>query len=113
MLQIFVICTSFIFVTFNQYSIYGGTSFFAIILSQFFKNTCKIGCIRLANIHKKLVLFIFHKIVKNFTHICEKILQTCVKLGKSCLVGLGPGQSHCKPTIIINDGAWLNGEIAS
>jgi hypothetical protein len=32
---------------------------------------------------------IFHKFVRNFTHICKKILQICVKLGKSCLVGLG------------------------
>jgi hypothetical protein len=28
--------------------------------------------------------FIFHKCVKNVTHICKK----CVKLGKLCLVGL-------------------------
>jgi hypothetical protein len=39
---------------------------------------------------KNLVGFIFHKFVRNFTHICEKILQICVKLGKLCLVGLGP-----------------------
>jgi hypothetical protein len=35
-----------------------------------------------------MVGFIFHKFVRNFTRICEKILQICVKLGKSCLVGL-------------------------
>jgi hypothetical protein len=40
-----------------------------------------------------MVGFIFHKFVRKFTHICEKILQVCVKLGKLCLVGLGPGMS--------------------
>jgi hypothetical protein len=45
----------------------------------------------LTNIHKNFVGLIFHKFVRNFTHICEKILQICVKLGKSCLVGSGPG----------------------
>jgi hypothetical protein len=46
----------------------------------------------LTNIHKTLVGFVFHKFVRNFTHICKKILQICVKFGKLCLVGLGPGQ---------------------
>jgi hypothetical protein len=45
----------------------------------------------LTNIHKNLVGFVFHKFVRIFTHICEKSVQICVKLGKLCLVGLGPG----------------------
>jgi hypothetical protein len=45
----------------------------------------------LTNIHKNLVGFIIHKFVRIFTHICEKILEICVKLGKSCFVGSGPG----------------------
>jgi hypothetical protein len=60
---------------------------FSIILSHFINNTCRI---RLTNIYKILVGFFFNKFVKNFTHICKKILQVCVKLWKSYLVGLVP-----------------------
>jgi uncharacterized protein YhhL (DUF1145 family) len=59
-------------------------------------NTCKIGKIKLTNINKNLVGFIFHKFVRNVTHFFEKILQICVKLGKSCLVGLAPGVHSIK-----------------
>jgi trehalose-6-phosphate synthase len=45
----------------------------------------------LTKMHKNLVGFIFHRYVRNFTHICKKILQICVELGKSGFVGLGPG----------------------
>jgi hypothetical protein len=40
----------------------------------------------LTNTSKYLTGFSFYKLVRHFTHICEK----CVKLVKSCLVGLGP-----------------------
>jgi hypothetical protein len=40
----------------------------------------------------------FLKLVRNVTHICKKILQICVKLEKSCLVGLAPGHTgHLHP----------------
>jgi hypothetical protein len=48
-----------------------------------------------------LVEFIFHKFVRNFTHICEKNLQIIVKLGKPCLVGLAPGLHVSK---LVGDG---------
>jgi hypothetical protein len=41
-----------------------------------------------------LAQLISHKFVRNFTHICRKILQICVKLGKSYLVRLGRGASN-------------------
>jgi hypothetical protein len=46
-------------------------------------------------------IFAKNKFVKN-THICEKIMQICVKSGKSCLVELGHGRP-ASPT----NGLWL------
>jgi hypothetical protein len=87
-LQIFVTCTVYIFVTLNQCSLVG------IVLSQSFW----ANFFRILVFCKKLVGFIFHIFVRNFTHICKKVLQICVKWGKPCLVGLGPGTfptKHC------------------
>jgi hypothetical protein len=39
----------------------------------------------LTNIRKKLVGLIFRKFVRNFTHICKRILQKCAKFEKSGL----------------------------
>jgi hypothetical protein len=39
-----------------------------------------------------MVRFNSHKFIRNFTHICKKLLQICVKWVKLCLVGLSPGQ---------------------
>jgi hypothetical protein len=41
------------------------------------------------NICKNLVGLIFHK--RDVTHIFEKILETCVKLEKFCLLGSATG----------------------
>jgi hypothetical protein len=38
-----------------------------------------------------LVGFIVNKFVRNFTYICRKISQICVKCEESCLVGSTPG----------------------
>jgi hypothetical protein len=71
-LQIFVTCSVYIWVIFNQYSLVGQV-FVQSFWVNFLKNTCKIGKIcRLTNIPKYLVGSIFHKLVRNFTHICKK-----------------------------------------
>jgi hypothetical protein len=80
--QIFVTYTFNIFVTFNHHSLVG-----QVVYIKYFYNRL----IRLTNIGKNLVASIIHKFVSNFTHICKKILQICVWLGKSSLIGLGPG----------------------
>jgi hypothetical protein len=67
--------------------VFGGTSFCNHFEPFEKKNTCKIDLTRLTYIRKKLVRFLFHKFERQFTYICSKILQICVKLCKSSLVG--------------------------
>jgi hypothetical protein len=48
----------------------------------------------------------------HFKHICEKILQICVKLGKLCLVGLAPDfyrDSNCLLRNRLGGAKWLFG----
>jgi hypothetical protein len=62
------------------------------IIHKFVRNftqICKIGKIVVRRLGSRCLIFC--KFVRKFTHICKKILQLGVKLGKWCLVGLGPG----------------------
>jgi hypothetical protein len=43
----------------------------------------KIGLIRLTNIFDNWAVFIFHKFVRNFKHVREKLLQIYAKLEKN------------------------------
>jgi hypothetical protein len=84
-LQIFATYSFYIFITFLVGQVFSH-SFWA----NFFEENFKIGQIKLTNI-KLFGRIHFSQICKKF-YTCRKSLKICVKLGKSCLVGLA-GQS--------------------